>query len=123
MSSLKLPYDWLPQLLLNRLVLETGTDGALSLGIEPPAQVDGIDRGRDRSADGHIERNIDWFYRSEIKAPPESKRQLAREYVEAVARKTPNHVRSGDARAVVQDGISLAKRLLATFEPPQPLPK
>ena len=48
-----------------------------------------------------IRRDVDWFYRARVKAPPESIRSLALAYRDR-----------GDARRTVKPGIARAERLL-----------
>lgn len=53
-----------------------------------------------------IARNVDWFYRAEVKQPPDSIAAIAREYAIAAQRHTPAH-------SNVNHNIARAKDLLA----------
>lgn len=63
---------------------------------------------RDRqTARTTIRRDVQWYYRAELQAPPDSLRQIARDY----ATSDPAYARA-DARSLVRDGIARAKRAL-----------
>jgi hypothetical protein len=58
-----------------------------------------------RAGADDIMRNVEWFYRNEVKNPSDSVSELEREYARAANRIT-------DARSVVQNGIKQARALL-----------
>lgn len=63
-------------------------------------------RRRVKGSGAHIARDVDWYYRAEIKQPAESVISLARAYAREVNRTT-------EARSVVYIGIQRAKDILA----------
>jgi hypothetical protein len=114
LEDLNLPFSWLPRLLVHDWILEP-FGGAEVVPTEPDDWLPGKDKG----GAAIIARYVDWFYRAEIRRPPESKRLIAREYLA-----TLDGDRASDGRATIQAGIANAKKLLSGFEEETPpLPK
>lgn len=104
-EDLLLPHPWLAQLLTKQFAARViGLSG--SLDVSPAVELPGRNS---KGAGKHIRRDVEWYYRAEIKSPPDSKRTLAIEWAAASGR-------DNDARSVVQNGIKRAKELLAAFE-------
>ena len=104
---------WLPKDLFLRFV--NGPDGPLAYSIDLPPGAHWEAAGRHpKHGPIHredIARNVSWYYRHCIKAPPETVTALALEYARAF-------VARSEARSVIQDGIKRAKHLLACVKPP-----
>ena len=66
---------------------------------------------RVRDDASHLERYAEWFYRAEVKSPPDSKKRLVREYHMSDRSKAPTE--NEDHGATIRSGIMEAKRLLA----------
>jgi hypothetical protein len=107
-GGLHLSYSWLPAMLLAQFRMwayATAGGERLRLGIRPPAQVDLPVGKRPRDGGRDIARNVTWYYRARVKAPPESMGSLAKEYAASVGR-------NNQALSVVQNGIKQAIALL-----------
>ena len=104
-----LPHPWLPRMLTSSFAaMLVGHSGALQF--EPTVAL----AGRGSKAGGaHVSRDVEWYYRAELKDPPDSIRSLAKEYATPSA---SNRSKETDSRSVVQAGIRRAKTLLAVFE-------
>jgi hypothetical protein len=105
--DLKLDYSWLPTLHVTSFAAKALGEltGELHgpLRITPGDEMKQLPPGRRAKDEGrHIARDVEWFYRAEIKAPPDSIRSLAGEYAVTVQR-------TNDARSAVQNGIKRAK--------------
>lgn len=121
-AAMGLAFDWLPQLLLAQFrtwALSEATGEPLRLDVTVPAEQlndpDWNEKGRaPKKGHTHTEdlaRNVAWYYRAEIKDPPDTVYGIAREYAAAANRHTPAH-------SVVDNGIARVKDLLAKIDLP-----
>ena len=109
-DELKLPYDWLPELLMQKFAAGAWsyvTGASAAIRVTPTD----LPLGRGAKGDGdYIRRDVEWLYHRKYRVPPTaSVSQLAADYEREVGRRT-------DARSVVQTGINRAEQLLAIFE-------
>lgn len=102
-AEMHLPYPWLTPPLIRDFLAS-----ALNRHVQVTVDLDELP-GRLSKNDGrHIRRDVEWYYRAEIKQPPDSISQLAREYAVVAGRDTKAH-------SVIRNGIARAKDLLARF--------
>lgn len=106
-NELGLEYPWLAPLLLFAFgSTAIGNTGRLSL---TPADL-GLPAGRRAKGKGqYIARDVEWFYRAEIKVPPDTVRSIAKEH-------SAQAQSAGLWHSVVQNGIARAKDLLAVMD-------
>jgi hypothetical protein len=106
-NELGLDYVWLaPVLLFAFGNTAVGKAGRMTL---TPADV-GLPAGRRAKGKGeYIERDVEWFYRAEIKVPPDTVYAIAKEHAARAQS-------AGTWHSVVQAGIVRAKQLLAVMD-------
>lgn len=118
-NDLNLPYaPWLSQLLLAQFRAWAYSEArgykdrgeTIAIGLTSRRRPDSTLPAGRRPKGGarNVWRDVEWFYRTEIKSPPESKRAVAREYAVQERRHT-------DARSVVQEAVQRAKDWLAVL--------
>ena len=119
-ESLGLPYTWLAA----ALVSDFGVRAAAAvLGVEPahvtlesslPAEERPTDR-RPLQEGGTIRRDVEWFYRTRVKHPPDTIDGLYREHVEQ-----PAIAKAANSRAEAQAAIRRAEEFLSALNEPGP---
>jgi len=121
--QLALPYRWLPALLardfmawlLTRLVAheQSGADVALRIEVVPPDRDQAPDLPKGQVPYVDLARDVDWFYRARIAAPPETVYAIAKADLPFKG-KAPNH--SQVLTAIARTEAAL--RLLDVDAPP-----
>lgn len=103
-DELNLPYRWLAVLLAYAYVKGKGVSGEW-----PETEVATLPRGRQPKNDGdYIRRDVEWYYRNEIKVPRETSYSIAKIDLDMKG-EAPNH-------GQVDTAIARTKALLSVFE-------
>lgn len=109
--DLRVEYRWLPQMLLIDFVatVQREQTGDTTMRVFLDAEPRGWPAGRRAKDEGrHIARDVEWFYRAEIKAP--------RDTVYSIAKEHATRQRSAGVHpSVVDTAIKRTKRLLAVL--------
>jgi hypothetical protein len=113
-EDLGLPYEWLGWLLLAdfglTIIGEATNNPKSHFSLQP--DVTGLPPGRAPRAGGRdIARDVEWYYRVEIKVPRETTYEIGKEY----ASRPGIHLRKKSQDSTVDGGIQNAKKLLAAF--------
>jgi hypothetical protein len=117
-DELGLAYAWLPSALLvdfGALAIAAMAGSPLQVDIAAP-QVEELPAGRaPKGGDAYIRRDVGWYYRAEIRQPPESVYAIAKRH--AAAQRAAGAPLNGISHSVVQNAIARTKTLLESLEP------
>jgi hypothetical protein len=124
-DDLRLPSyaPWLAQLLLAQFrawAYGEMRGETFAIGMATTRRDTGLPAGRrQKGGPRTLWRNVEWFYRAEVKQPPDSIRAIAREHTvnENTGQRRTELSSNTDARSVVQEGIQRAKAVLAIVTP------
>lgn len=109
--------SWLPQML--RWEFQRALEGAPHVEVTLPNGLPWQASGRGPKQGGthreDLERYLTWFYRHEVKQPPDSKYALQRDYIEA---RRSEGVNIAAAKRQVNNGLKRAHQLLACIDAP-----